>query len=349
MLGPATGALFVAAGAGLRATASSRAHACGAPLQSSVMVYGLQSSQTATAPVTDSIKLHDFHMTALVSIYIPTKNRVALLRRAVRSVLAQTARQIELIVVSDGSSDLTCDYIASINGDIPVRLIHNRVSVGACAARNQAIDVARGKFITGLDDDDFFMPHRIECFLRGWQRMQRAGLDFSCLFDSRIVDDGAHVFSAQTDDVVNAEQILHSNAIGNQVFTTRERMVAAGLFDPAMPAWQDWEMWVRLLNQFGPALNIHTKSYYSDISHEFERITHKSPDKILRTAQLFYTKHCAPRHMAAILLALESYPQVRLTVNDLMLLFLAKQARVVVRSVLRGKMCLSFTSSLASA
>jgi len=288
-------------------------------------------------------------MTALVSIYIPTKNRVSLLERAVNSVLTQTARNLELIVVSDGSQDGTCDYVRSIQGEIPVRLIHNPVSVGACSARNQAIEVAQGEFITGLDDDDFFMPHRIERFLQGWRRMEREGLSFSCLFDSRIVDDGPHVFGANTDDAIDAEQILYSNAVGNQVFTTRERMVAVGMFDPVMPAWQDWEMWVRLLKQFGPARNIQCKSYYSDISHEFERITSKSPDKILRTAQLFYNKHCSPSHLPAMLMALESYPQVRLTMKDLMTLVLAKQPRVVARSVLKGKMSLSFASSLAPA
>src|SRR3954470_16498002 len=108
----------------------------------------------------------------LVSIYIPTKNRLSLLKRAVDSVLAQTVRNIELIVVSDGSEDETCDYIRSIKSDIQVQLIHNQKSLGACAARNQAIELAQGYYITGLDDDDYFMPHRIESFLNTWARLE---------------------------------------------------------------------------------------------------------------------------------------------------------------------------------
>jgi hypothetical protein len=126
-------------------------------------------------------------------------------------------------------------------------------------------------------------------------------------------------------------------------------MVAVGMFDPQMPAWQDWETWVRLVQRFGPAYSIQAKTYYMDVSHEFERITAKSPDKILHAAQMFYAKHCSPRHMAGLLSALETYPQVRLTVHDLSTLLKDRQARLVARKVLAGKYSMSFASSLTPA
>ena len=64
-------------------------------------------------------------MENLVTVYIPTKNRLQLLRRAVNSVLSQTHRQIELIVVSDGSDDGTCEYVSALQEHIAVKLIHN--------------------------------------------------------------------------------------------------------------------------------------------------------------------------------------------------------------------------------
>src|SRR4051812_1943467 len=164
-------------------------------------------------------------MLDLVSIYIPTKDRLPLLKRAVDSVLAQTVRNIELIIVSDGSTDETCDYIRSIQSDIPVKLIHNESSYGACFARNQAIEVAKGRFVTGLDDDDYFMPHRIQSFLTTWAKLEAERTSFSCLFDTRIVDDGKRALVWNLKSTVDNESILVSNALGNQIFTTRERMI----------------------------------------------------------------------------------------------------------------------------
>jgi glycosyltransferase involved in cell wall biosynthesis len=288
-------------------------------------------------------------LTTLVSVYIPTKNRLPLLRRAITSVLAQTVRNIELIVVSDGCDDGTCEYVRSIDSDIRVRLIHNETSVGACRARNQALEISHGHFVTGLDDDDFFMPSRIENFLSAWENLASKNTKFSCLFDSRIVDEGPRVYVANTAAQITAEQIISSNDIGNQIFTTRERAVNAGMYDVNMPAWQDWEFWVRLLREFGPAISIQAKSYYMDVSHEFDRITLKSPDKIVRTAQLFYAKHCTPRHLPAILTSLDGYAQVRLSLSDLFQLAMDRRVKLVLQKLRAGKYSMSLTSSIPPA
>jgi len=287
-------------------------------------------------------------MDNLVSIYIPTKNRLALLQRAVHSVLAQTHRPLELIIVSDGSTDGTCDYVRSLQTDVSVQLIHNPQSVGACAARNQALQAARGQFITGLDDDDIFLPHRISRFLAEWRRREQAGERFACLFDRRIFDHGHRVILGNMAASVSAEQLLADNAIGNQIFTTPERMRAAGGFDPAMPAWQDWDMWVRLLQQDGPAYNIAANSYIMDVSHEFERITLKSSDKIVQAARLFYRKHGGNRHqMLGILASLMAYEQMRMSLRDLcQLIFSGDYSGEALRQLRRRRFRWSWTSAI---
>jgi glycosyltransferase involved in cell wall biosynthesis len=260
-------------------------------------------------------------MGKLISIYIPTKNREALLRRAVHSVLGQTHTNVELIIVSDGATDGTCDYVRSLQGKHNVQLIHNETSVGACAARNQAIEVANGEFITGLDDDDLFLPHRLATFVAHWERRAAAGERFSCLFDRRIFDHGPSVNLGNKEPLVTLERIVRDNAIGNQVFTTPALLRGAGGFDAAMPAWQDWEMWVRLVAHGGPAHNIGANSYVMDISHEFERITLKSGDKIVQAARLFYAKHGkGTGALPGLLHSLGAYPQIRLTFGDLLVM-----------------------------
>jgi glycosyltransferase involved in cell wall biosynthesis len=285
-------------------------------------------------------------MENLVTVYIPTKNRLQLLRRAVNSVLSQTHRQIELIVVSDGSDDGTREYVSSLREHISVKLIHNDKSVGACAARNQAIHAASGQFITGLDDDDIFLPHRLETFLSEWRRQEEAGQRFSCLFDRRIVNAGEQVSLWDTDASVSAEQIVRTNAVGSQVFTTPKRMKEAGCFDPEMPAWQDWDMWVRLIKMGGPAQSIRTNTYIMDISHEFERITQKSSDKIIRAARMFYQKHCRRGDLAGLLFSLGGYEQVRLTLGDVGVMLQSKHAKYALLKIRSGKVQMSLGSSV---
>lgn len=285
----------------------------------------------------------------LVSIYIPTKNRLSLLRRAVESVLTQTVRNIELIVVSDGSDDGTAEYVESIDSDIRVRLINNPESKGACFARNQALAIAEGEFVTGLDDDDYFFKNRIEDFLQAWKYHESCGTEFGCLFDSCVIDDGHKKYVHNERAQVSYEQIRSQNFIGNQVFTKLERIRSVGAFDPRMPAWQDWELWVRLLETCGPAVNISRTTYFMDTSHEFERITHKSPEKILLAATLFFEKHCTSKDLPGILLSLGNYPGMKFTAGDLARMALHRQWRFVARNVLKRKTKLSLGSSITPA
>jgi glycosyltransferase involved in cell wall biosynthesis len=109
-------------------------------------------------------------MSQLVTVYIPTYNRLQLLQRAVDSVLDQTYQNIELIIVDDNSNDGTKDYLTELaKKDHRVNFKINTLNLGASASRNKAIQAARGEFITGLDDDDYFMQRRIEEFLDVWR------------------------------------------------------------------------------------------------------------------------------------------------------------------------------------
>ncbi|ENM5895056.1 glycosyltransferase family 2 protein, partial [Vibrio mimicus] len=102
-----------------------------------------------------------------VSIYMPTHNRANLVVRAVESVLKQSYKNIELIVVDDGSSDNSYELLSKIK-DNRLIILRNDKPKGACYSRNRAIEQATGKYITGLDDDDYFNENRIEILLRAF-------------------------------------------------------------------------------------------------------------------------------------------------------------------------------------
>jgi glycosyltransferase involved in cell wall biosynthesis len=218
----------------------------------------------------------------LVSIYLPTKNRATLLRRAVDSVLAQSYRELELIVVDDGSTDSTAAYLDEARAvDERLRVISNGRCLGAPRARNLAIEAARGEFITGLDDDDRFHSERIEALLNHWQTLESSGDRFSCLYTQDTAVQGTRTSVTAKPSSVEYSDLFFYNSIGNQVFTRREYLIEAGMFDERMPAWQDLDAFIRLLVKFGGARLLDRPLYVVDLDPRPDRISVGSKQRIL--------------------------------------------------------------------
>ena len=94
----------------------------------------------------------------LVSVIIPTYNRAAWLKEAIESVLSQTYKQFELIVVDDGSTDPTGELLLQYGTKLSV--LHTGHG-GPSAARNCGIAAARGEYIAFLDSDDVWLPDKL--------------------------------------------------------------------------------------------------------------------------------------------------------------------------------------------
>lgn len=221
----------------------------------------------------------------LVSVYIPTYNRCRLLKRAVTSVLEQTWKTLEVIVVDDGSTDSTTEYLAELeNKDSRVKWLTNNQNSGANVSRNVAIQMAQGTFITGLDDDDFFYPDRIQNFVEFYFEQP----DSDVLFSNYLILNSSHKLSRRKKPkCVTQENLKISNYIGNQVFC-KTSLLRANLFDPNLKKLQDLDCWYRLLNN-KKALNVQKYDYVVDLSHEHERITQiNSTD---RSIDLLNTKY----------------------------------------------------------
>ncbi|NHC37425.1 glycosyltransferase family 2 protein [Scytonema millei VB511283] len=100
-------------------------------------------------------------MQPVVSVVIPSRNRPQLVSRAVKSALAQTYKAIEVIVIVDGPDRDTVQVIEAIN-DSRLRVIELPVNVGPAGARNAGVREAKGTWIAFLDDDDEWLPQKIE-------------------------------------------------------------------------------------------------------------------------------------------------------------------------------------------
>ncbi len=104
-------------------------------------------------------------MSHLISVIVPAYNAGPWIEEAVRSVLAQTHTDLELIVVNDGSTDDTLNKVLSI-GDERLRVV-DQANAGVSAARNMGLALAKGDFICFMDGDDAMMPDNLALKLRG--------------------------------------------------------------------------------------------------------------------------------------------------------------------------------------
>ena len=236
-------------------------------------------------------------MATLVSVYLPTHNRVESMTRAVASVLGQSHGELELIVIDDGSSDATWERLQGLAAtDARLRIARNETPQGAPASRNRALSMARGEFATGLDDDDHFREDRLALFVEAWQRLGDAGESMSCLYSQQMTVCGGHEQAGHRPDRVTWEQLFRSNHVGNQAYTRTAWLLELGGFDPGMPAWQDLDLFIRLLQRRGPARCVDEPTYYMNVDDRPDRIS-KAPRERIEAA--FRRLEAKQRHVPA--------------------------------------------------
>ncbi|GEK08861.1 glycosyltransferase family 2 protein [Pseudoalteromonas peptidolytica] len=222
----------------------------------------------------------------LVTVWIPTCNRLSLLKRAVKSVQNQTYKNVELFIVDNGSTDGTVEYLKQLaTDDQRVRYHCFETNQGACSARNYAIQHAQGEYATGLDDDDEFLPSRVETLLNAFDERYA----FVC---SGYIWDYGKIQRALLDSdlVINIKTQLNFNQASNQVLAKRTRLIEAGLFDESMVSSQDWELWTRMILKYGAAIRISTPTYIVHTAHDKPRITDSLNNRVVGFEQ-FYERY----------------------------------------------------------
>mgnify|MGYP000430355061 CR=1 FL=1 len=269
----------------------------------------------------------------LVTIYIPTRNRLPLLKRAINSVREQSYNEIELIVVDDCSCDGTREFLVECESRGELKGIYQEASAGACVARNLAISASSGVFVTGLDDDDYFMSSsKISNYVSQWQNSH---LKLAGLFDCAKVLSNGHVVEQFTSTFVDHLDLRRSNYVGNQVFAPKHHFVGAGLFDPEMPAWQDWDLWLRMSRLYGGFANIKLFGTHIDERHALDRISSRSQE-VIREAMNKLINKLGPlslRERSYLISALHSYPQVRPTISEIATIIAGRRLQASLSSI----------------
>jgi glycosyltransferase involved in cell wall biosynthesis len=199
----------------------------------------------------------------LVSVIIPLYNRKELLPRALNSVLKQSYRNLEILVVDDGSTDGVGE-LSIINQDPRIRFIHLDTNCGVSKARNVGIANSTGSWIALLDSDDEWVPAKIE------QQLQwlKSNPSFKITQSREIwIRNGKRVNPPATHektggDLFNAS-LLRCMVTPSSVIFCKELIDEVGGFNESLPACEDYDLWLRISSRYpiGLVSEYHLKRY----------------------------------------------------------------------------------------
>jgi glycosyltransferase involved in cell wall biosynthesis len=187
-----------------------------------------------------------------VSVVIATYNRAPFLRPAIHSVLNQTFEDFELIVVDDGSQDNTAEVVNGFR-DNRLRYIPHTVNKGGGAARNTGILNSAGEYIAFLDDDDAWLPEKLEKQVALLDRSPRTvGGVYTGTFNvhkasgrivsQRLPSKRGHIFQ----DMLTHNWVRTTTT----VVVRKECFDKVGLFDETLTSSQDYDMWIRIAKEY---------------------------------------------------------------------------------------------------
>src|SRR5215813_2886717 len=212
----------------------------------------------------------------IVSVAIPAYNQAGYLREAIESVVAQTYRPLEIVVVDDGSTDRTADVCLSYK-EVNYIYQDNDGTIGG-GARIKAIREARGEWIALLDQDDLWLPTKIERQIEVVRKQPRLGAVFT---QTKYIDTSGKVLDQETVRGKSG-QIFHNLLRGN-LFYASSGMFRKTALDvcgyPDIDTLCDWDLWLRIARYFEVCIiddymtryRVHDGGFSSDRSEMIDR------------------------------------------------------------------------------
>lgn len=263
----------------------------------------------------------------LVSLYIPTYNRRPLLERALNSARAQTFQDIEILVVDDCSADDTAQYLQEVSRvDSRVRFFPKPSNSGACSSRNIAITNARAELVTGLDDDDFLLPDHIEELVKTYSLEEQRSASPIAVFPqmaAELNEKGLYPLS-QPFREVKLEHLKVKNFVGNQILTRTRNFIESGLFNEALPAWQDYDLWLRMASSGIRFVKSDKASYIYELESGSGQISRRGHLKLLQAFEIVASNpklQLTRRERLILKLNYYRYPQSPMPISHLTTFF----------------------------
>ncbi|MCF7914759.1 MAG: glycosyltransferase family 2 protein [Spirochaetaceae bacterium] len=224
----------------------------------------------------------------MVSVVVPTRGRPDFLARALESVLEQTYRPIEVVVVDEndvvGENKIKTGKIVEDIRDrarvagVPLQYLGDRDPGGACKARNDGAAVSHGSLLAFLDDDDFWRPRKIQSQV---EALEDAGPETALIYTGReIVDTAENRVKCWYPTYRGwiLEDLLVKNVINtlSSVLIRRNVFEEISGFDPAFPSRQDLDLFIRVARayriDFVPQpLTVYTNLFNDSISKDYAK------------------------------------------------------------------------------
>ena len=225
----------------------------------------------------------------MISIIIPTYNRGYIIKDSINSILKQSYKDFELIIVDDGSTDNTKEIVSSINDD-RIRYIRYEDNKGACYARNVGIKESKGEYITFHDSDDYCYEDRIKLQYENIIN-SKSDVDF-CDFETYCDGNYLHNnLSIYLKLLIKMHGYYYAacykNYIGTPTILVKRDVLLDNLFDESLPRLQDYDLILRLLSKYKVS---HTKKVLLRQLIQKDSIT-KNNEKGIKTIDLLLDKY----------------------------------------------------------
>lgn len=186
----------------------------------------------------------------VISIVIPTYNRKDLVLEAIHSVLVQEPKNFEVIVIDDGSTDGTAEYLRGLH--LPIKVV-TQANAGVAAARNRGIHEARGQYVAFLDSDDLWLPDKLQLQLAFFAAHPNAMIVCT---DEQISEEG--VIQPMTRFMRNQPItrpslpafVQHTSIHVSAVMVRKSLFDEVGVFNESLRIHEDSELWNRIAERY---------------------------------------------------------------------------------------------------
>mgnify|MGYP002749849510 FL=1 len=191
-------------------------------------------------------------ITPLVSVIVPTYNRIDKCKRAVESVINQTFKDFEIIVVDDCSTDGTCaKYLYGSRIGQTYRYYRNSINSGISKARNTGISLSRGKWISFLDSDDEWLPDKLEKQIQWTYENPQ----YHIVQTREIwIRNGVRVNPPRSHEKkagdIFGESLKRCMITPSSVMIKKSLLEHVGFFNESLPVCEDYDLWLRISHRY---------------------------------------------------------------------------------------------------
>lgn len=171
-------------------------------------------------------------------------NGEAFLREAIDSILEQTIRDFEFVIVDDGSTDRTAEIVRSYQ-DSRILLVQNEENIGLTRSLNAGIAISRGKYVARMDADDISMPERFQRQVEFLERNPGIGV---CGTAMKVFGEGEQTWAHPLDSEAIKAAMIFNNALFHPTVMIRNEVLRRHdlMYDVTYRTSQDYDLWTRM-------------------------------------------------------------------------------------------------------